>query len=397
LAAVDIYDPACEAPISPSGGVETWLGKLIPNLNEALVSDLLDGAFETPLWATFLKRLRTQTAADSATLIFRPPGRPLGEALHLFSGEGSRVNVDEVYRKYLPQLDLFNDLQLEEGRVYSFDELYPPRNPAHRAFYSEIVVPSGITAARMIQVTEATGVNAWLTISRRGVDFDDRDTVLLQTIAPVLRGALRNYIALERERFTAGVTGDAMRRLHFGWMTLDARGNVLEFEPEAGRVLSRSKVLSKGRTGRLVARPLELEREIFTAIRDLAENPAGRPYAVTLKRDPWLDMLLVPAAHKSLSAHPRAAVIAYVHGDSWRSSDRCEQLTQLFGLSPGEARLALALSRGMTIAEAASKFELKEDTARKYSKTIYAKLGARGLPDLVRIVLRSVLALAPNR
>ena len=123
----------------------------------------------------------------------------------------------------------------------------------------------------------------------------------------------------------------------------------------------------------------------------------SHPSAFILKRDPWLDMLLVPAAHKRLSAHPRAAVIAYVHGDSWRTSDRCEQLVQLFGLSAGEARLALELSRGMSLPEAADKLELKVGTVRKYSKTIYAKLGARGLPDLVRIVLRSVLSTAPQR
>jgi DNA-binding CsgD family transcriptional regulator len=362
-----------------------------------LVSALLDGGFETPLWTTFLELLRRQTAAHCVTLIFRPPGRPLGEALHLFCGDVAETELDEICRKYLDGLELLSDLQLEEGRPYSFGELCPPRNPDHSAFYYEIVAPSGITDCRVVRVMETTGVSAWLTISRRDIDFSDTHTALLKTIVPVLRGALRNYVALERERFTAAVAADAMRRLHFGWMALDADGQVLEFEPEAGLALSRSGVLLKSPSGRLVARPAELEREILDAIRSLAENPLGRPYAVTLKRDPWLDMLLVPAAQKRLSANPRAAVIAYVHGDSWRSSDRCEQLRQLFGLSPGEARLALALSRGMTISEAAHKFELKTETARKYSKTIYAKLGARGLPDLVRIVLRSVLALAPER
>jgi DNA-binding NarL/FixJ family response regulator len=55
------------------------------------------------------------------------------------------------------------------------------------------------------------------------------------------------------------------------------------------------------------------------------------------------------------------------------------------------------LSRGLSMSEAASKLELKVGTVRKYSKSIYAKLGARGLPDLVRIVLRSILAIAPDR
>ena len=34
-------------------------------------------------------------------------------------------------------------------------------------------------------------------------------------------------------------------------------------------------------------------------------------------------------------------MIAYVHGDSWRLTDRCAQLTDMFALSQNEARLAL--------------------------------------------------------
>jgi DNA-binding CsgD family transcriptional regulator len=107
-------------------------------------------------------------------------------------------------------------------------------------------------------------------------------------------------------------------------------------------------------------------------------------------------MLLIPASQNRMSASPRATVVAYIHGDSWQATDRCEQLTQLFGLSRSEARLALALSRGMTITEAADSLGVKIGTARKCSKLIYAKTGAGGLPDLVRIVMRSVLALAPK-
>jgi DNA-binding CsgD family transcriptional regulator len=366
--------------------------------NQALVAAILNGAFESPLWSTFLTKLRKLTAADFATMIFCPPGRPLGEALHLYAGDLAPHVVEGVYNNYKKSFDLLSDFGAEEGKIYKFSDLYPPKKSRYTRFYEEVVIPSGITVARMIRVSEPTGVSALLTISRRAVDFTARDNDLLKnTVAPVLQGALRIYVALERERFRGAVTGDAMRRLHFGWMSLDAGGRVLEHEAEAARVLSLSKMLARSPTGRLIARPRELHAEIMEAIRSLAGNPRARPRAIALSRDPWLDMLLLPATQNRLSANPRAAVIAYVHGDSWRVADRCDQLRQLFGLSAGEARLALALSRGMTIAEAAVKFELQIQTARKYSKVIYSKTGARGLPDLVRIVMRSVLAVAPER
>ena len=172
---------------------------------------------------------------------------------------------------------------------------------------------------------------------------------------------------------------------------------MLECDAQGAHVLAHSGVLSRAANGRLVANEPELEREIVQAQNRLIEDPASRPHAIILSRNPWLDMLLTPAPRRtSISAKARPAIIAYVHGDSWRSSDRHAQLAELFRLSPREAQLALALCRGMTIAEAADEFGLAVGTARNYSKTIYAKTGARGLPDLVRIVMRSVLAVAPD-
>ncbi|MBB5685959.1 helix-turn-helix transcriptional regulator [Sphingobium boeckii] len=362
-----------------------------------MISAIMDGAFEDPPWSRFLDQLRRLTGADFATLLFRPHERPLAEAVHLFSGDIPVPSVDQVYGSHLGGLEALTDLKLEEGRVYAFDELYPPNSSKHSGkFYQEVIAASGITACRMVRVMEPTGVSAWLTISRRMDDFLPADEALLLTIAPIMRGVLRLYVALESARFSASVTGDAMRRLYFAWMTLDARGHLVEYDHEAGRAMTMSGVLSKGANSRLVIEPASLARTILDAIEAIADDPKARPRAFILSQDPWLDMLLVPMTHNRISAHPRAVAIAYVHGDSWHAEDRCEQLTQLFGLSNGEARLALALSRGMSIEEAATALGITVGTSRKRSKAIYAKTGARGLPDLIRIIMRSVIALAPR-
>jgi DNA-binding CsgD family transcriptional regulator len=90
-------------------------------------------------------------------------------------------------------------------------------------------------------------------------------------------------------------------------------------------------------------------------------------------------------------------VIAYVHGDSWGSAERQTQLAELFGLTHSEARLTLVLSRGTSPTNAAKELGLSIETIRSYTKVIYSKTGARGIADLVRIVMRSVLAFAPDR
>ena len=254
-----------------------------------------------------------------------------------------------------------------------------------------------MTAIRQMRVREATGVDAWLTIARNGADFGRDDDALLRSLAPVLRGVLQMYVATERERYAASLTAEAVRRLQFGWISLDRNGLVIDCDEQGGA--------GPDAVGRACARRWRQADGHPAAARP--RNPRrARPH----RRQPGQPTARDDAEPRALARHAAGArwpqrrnvaacggrAIAYVHRDNWQSSDRHEQLGELFGLSPRKARLALAVSRGMSLAEAAAEFGLTIATARTYSKSIYSKTGARGLPDLVRIVMRSVLAIAPH-
>jgi DNA-binding CsgD family transcriptional regulator len=359
-----------------------------------LLLPLMNGAFETPLWSTFLEKLRLDTRADYTSLVFRPPGLPSNTVFHLFAGDRCPPVIQQLYRDSFYKRDPTPYHGMSEGRVYALGELLRNDNPAHAAYLNEVMAPSGMNVARMMRVVEPGGVNAWLTITRRKQDFEPEDDALLKSIAPYLRSVLRSFVALERERTNAVLAGEAIQRLRFGWITLDAIGHVLEADAQGRYILAKSGALRRDGHGFLRGASHSQGREIIEAIKTLASASNARPRAMILSRDPWLDMLLVPASRNSISARSVPAVVAYVHSDSSLASDRCEQLAQLFDLLPSEARLALALGRGMSIAEAAKELNLTVGSARTYTKKVYAKMGARGHPDLVRFVQRSVLQIA---
>jgi DNA-binding NarL/FixJ family response regulator len=355
---------------------------------------LMNGAFETPLWSTFLEKLRRHTCADYTSLIFRPPGLPLNTVFHLFAGNRCPPVIQQLYRNSFYKKDPTPYHEMNEGRVYALGELLRSDDPAHAAYLKAVMAPSGMNVARMMRVIEPSGVNAWLTITRRKQDFELKDDKLLSSIAPFLRSVLRSFVALERERTSAALAGDAIQRLRFGWITLDAGGHVLEADAQGQSMLQQSGALRQDARGILQGATQRKGREILNVIKSLASGQSARPRAMILSRDPWLDMLLVPANRDSISAKSVPAVVAYVHSDSSLAADRCEQLAQLFDLLPSEARLALALGRGLSIAEAAQELNLTEGSARTYSKKIYAKMGARGHADLVLYIYRSVLGIA---
>jgi DNA-binding CsgD family transcriptional regulator len=360
----------------------------------AFLLSLMDGAFETPPWSSFLDQLLRRTNAGYASLVFRPPGLAPNTVFHLFAGEKFPPSVQKLYRESFYKRDPTPYHQMLEGRVYSLNELLKPGDPARDSYVKEMLSPSGMNALRMMRLVEPTGVNAWLSITRRHGDFNENDDALLSGIAPYLRSVLRSFVALEQERVNALLSGDAIRRLNFGWIMLDAAGYVLDADAQAKSILAESTALRQTAAGLLTAKSRALSREIAAAIKALATDEHARPRAMIVNEDPWLDMLLVPANRRSMSAKSAPTVIAYVHGDNWLSADRCEQIADLFGLLPSEARLALALGRGMSIADAATDLGLTIETARTYTKKIYAKMGARGQADLVRFLHRSILGIA---
>lgn len=365
-----------------------------PKLPGELLLSLMDGALDVPPWRNFLDALRKQVGADYASLIFRPPGLSPNTVLHLYSGAASPPKVQRLYRESFYEHDPLPYHDMHEGRVYDFAELLPPGDPVSEAYVREVMAPGGMNVMRMMRVVEAGGASGWLTITRRRHDFGPAVDALLSGLAPYLRSVLRNYLALERERTKALLAGEAIKRLDFGWIALDASARVLESDPQISAILERSQALRIGEDGRLLTSSVRQNREVVANVKAMVQAGQGRPRVMMLSRDPWLEMILMPAERTAHSAKSVPAVIAYVHGDSVLSADRCEQLAQMFGLLPSESRLALALARGMSIDEAAVHLGLTKQSARTYSKKIYAKMGARGQTDLVRFIHRSVLRIA---
>jgi DNA-binding CsgD family transcriptional regulator len=361
-----------------------------------LLEPLISGIAAQSPWSAFLDRLRQRLRADYASLVFRPLrlGPQHNRVIHLFSGRDSPPVVAQLYRESLYKSDPMPYQQMEDGRVFALRDLLRLDDPEHQAYREKLLTPSGMNFMRMMRVTDASGVRAWLTVSRRDGEFRVTDDKLIGDLAPFLRGALGVYIALERERINATVANQAISRMNFSWLTLDADGRILDTDVQGEMMLADSGILSRGRSDRLTASSREVSRKIDRAVRDLAHNPQSRPRAIALSREPWLDMLLVPANLRIGATRPTPSLLAYVHADRWSSVDRCDQLREMFDLIPCEARLALALGRGMSIAEAAAELGLSIESARTYSKRIYAKTGARGQVDLVRFIHRSVLAIA---
>lgn len=358
-----------------------------------LLAALHEGIFEQPLWHGFLERLRAHTGALYTSLAFRPIEEE--GIIELHAGPPTPSQLGRLFLEKYDGRDPLLYRDMRQGRVYTLDELLNPRDAVHQAYRDEFLNGLGITNIRSVRVTEPSGVDAWLTCA------GDRNIgsavgAMLTALTPHMRIALRSLVALERERFRSSVTSDAFGRLNFGWLTLDARCRIIDMTPHVEQLFQRTAVLRRGRYDRLTPASPDIDRTLTALVKSYAETGEGRPRAFNLSRDPWMDMLVTPVHNRFATPHSKPVAIAYLSGDRWSHADRCEQLADLFGLLPSEARLAWAIASGFSIQEAAAELGITVETARNYSKKVYAKTGARGQAELVRNILTSVLSIAGN-
>jgi len=349
---------------------------------DALLAALHEGLFGQPLWGDFLTRLRATTDAQLALLALRPAGQ--AETVTLFAGSA------EAGARLGPLLAM---AELREGRGYAQEELAERHEPVSRALLLDVLQQMRIANLRLVRVSEPGGLTGWLAVAGgRGIGAATGATLL--ALAPHLRIALRTFATLEREQFRSGLGSEAIARLKLGWLTLDSACRIIETSPNIEQMFQWGTLLRRGRYDRLVPASPAADRQLAGWLRRHANGEDMRPLALNLSRDPWIDLLIAPLPAGSLAGRGSATAIVYVSGDRRSQADRCEQLVDLFGLLPSEARLAWLLAQATSISEAAAALGLTIETARNYSKKIYAKTGARGQADLVRIVMTSVLALS---
>ncbi|WP_427964089.1 helix-turn-helix transcriptional regulator [Altererythrobacter sp.] len=354
-----------------------------------LVAALHRGTLGSPPWEEFLDGLRRRTGADFAGILLSR-GQEQPEIIALEAEQGparflARDQVDELIG-----VGPSRRSALRAKRVYSSAEL---TGGGQSDFLQHFMTERDLTQLRIMRIADPGGSQMWAMIGRRRGDFTGADASLLGSLADHFEIALGTWAALERERMRAGITADAMRRLNFGWLILDPQGRIADLSDEAEVMLQGGGALQRAPDGRL--RPVS--REAQAGLRRFLEH-ANRgeqlSRAVHLSDEPWLDMLLTTSPGAMRERAHGTIIVAFVHGEQPGSEERSVQLAELFGLTAQESRLALLISRGVKIAEAAQTLGITVETARLYSKRIYAKTGTRGQADLVRLILASIVALS---
>jgi DNA-binding CsgD family transcriptional regulator len=305
---------------------------------------LYRSAQDSPAWAGFLRALAARTGATAAYLVAQREG----ESPQIF-GQGT------------PPLASESLARMRYMRSYSGDDMV-----AKQPF-------------RALRTRAEGGGDAWVIVARRGEDFASATSAVLSSIAPHIALAAAQFWRQEQALAGQSAAQNMAGRLGIAWVLLDANGAaILASDPAPAGILMGDKLRLAPHT----------QRQLTQQISSYAESQTTKPLAVLLGPR---QALLVP-----FSGHGAAAMLYVLNtkpAQNQAQNQAWPVLADIFGLTPNEARFAAELAGGKSIAQAGEALGFTVETARHYSKQLYAKLGAAGQVEVIRRIENSVYRL----
>jgi DNA-binding CsgD family transcriptional regulator len=301
---------------------------------------------------------------------------------------------DQIDFRRLEALRLHPHGPLRPGRVYALDEMLDYDDRAQLALQRATLAEMGIRYGRWLRVSAGGAADAWLVLVREREDFSSSAVAVLDAVAAHLAAALRTLSALIDERLQAALATAALGRLGVGQLAFDRNGRVMAADATAEAALTLVPDPG-GRPGRRLHLRPEATRQLEAACTALAADRQALPQVIRID-DTGAIALLLRRSDLTLAEPSASPAVIGVLREAVREPARAaiRILAARHGLSANEAALAHALSLGESLAEAGARLHLTEATARNYSKRIYAKTGASGQADLVRIVLTGLAPFA---
>jgi DNA-binding CsgD family transcriptional regulator len=355
------------------------------------------------LWGDLLPALSNAFPGLKSSIHLEVPG----SAQRIAYVDGIERAAVEAYAAHYGALNPWNPFWAKaapfQARVS--DTIAPARLYEATEFYQDWMkrVREYDSAVGMKIITDKEGFGA---ISLHyGPGLAERYNRDLGAVMQALAGPIRNALALNRQLLHKAPVPAALDAVLEAFdeptFLLDGSGRI-RLQNEAATGLARAATLVRqDRDGRLAfkdrAAGLPLAQAL-AAMRSFELPPGARAPAPFALRsldgvvEAFVKVLVIASAGPSASSGSllfppaRFALVTLYPRNGRRGS--ADSLRSAFGLTPAEARLALRLQQGESLAEIADALSLSRDTVRQHLKSVFAKTKTNRQAELVLLLSR---------
>ena len=366
----------------------------------SLMELIHEAAFEDDLLPRMMQGIANEFNAGLAAI--QQDGLSPGSSRLLHYSEIPPAKAKE-YEQYYSKISLSNINRRHMGVGSIFTQEKMPNFAEHirSEAYNDFFAPHGWhhLMHTTILVTAEMSIGFFVRRADRYGSFGQGDFDKFRALFPHVRQTMRMRARLaDAEARTRGLEA-VLDQLSFGATIFDRTGRVQFANRSANAILHARDGLGLTREGRLQAaarsETAALEGCIgavatgSTAERTLAiSRPSGRPsYGLTV----------CPPPRSGGARQSGIAALLFITDPDSLPQPTGELLGAIFGLSPAEQRVALALCSGMRPQEVASALALSENTVKSHLKTVFLKSGTDSQAGFRQIVAKMTPPLTPGR
>lgn len=356
---------------------------------EKVLDLIYDAAADNDLWPHALTAIADLTRSEGGVLY----GQSLTAGRIYFDFNG-RLN-EECNRAY-QERHMQNpwSLHMESqpvGRLVLSDEAVSLAELQASAFYDEVLRPQEIAHNGMMALAARRDFRAAFNMCRsvRRGPFDPDEQRLLESLSPhlcrsvTLGFRIDGYLAMQHAAF------NVLDRLADGVVVLDRKAHVLFANAAARRMAEDGSLRLHQSIG--TASPAHSQR-LNELIRAALLGAAGGTMSLPRGPDGRLLTILVSSirgkdlGRLSDAGVKDAAVLLFAIDPTNRRSIPLGQIMDAYGLTHAEARVALAVSSGNTVLEAAQSLGLSPNTIKTHLRRVFAKTATGRQAELAGLI-----------
>ena len=371
------------------------------DFDQSAFLDLVYGAAVEPgLWTSVMERYADAIGGEKGWL----------SLLNLRDGSGggliSRIDpleMDRYATHFADRNPLFRVDDPERyirswaPRILTDEDWMPKSTLVQSEYYNDFLRPQNIHSCVMVRLAMCGTETAVMNITRgesRG-QFDSSEIEIAQSLHPHLIRAfeLGQKLALN-QTMSSGFAAVFDASVH-GLFLLDADGGIRHLNRAAETLVAARKGLWIS-GGRLMGLDATAARTLQALVgragsRDATARTGGSMSLPTPSGATPLAITVAPLRMPSIGLLGGGPAVIVCVTDTEAGVRLPEQkLRDIFGLTPAEARLALALFEGANLSEAAETLSISRFTAQNHLARVFEKTGANRQATLIKLMMQAV-------
>jgi DNA-binding CsgD family transcriptional regulator len=362
---------------------------------DAIVSDFYRAATGSLSWDLALDSVRTAFGARYAVLHTMDFSN--GHLLSLECGGPDTSDCLLGYLRTYHTLDPRRERTMKLGAAGfgtwqhctdNFDDAFVANHGFYQDFSLAYDVRFGSHVVFPMDGSVGTGFALELPASRGPLDADERE--MARRLGEHMRDALQAYQRV-RTLMAKALAGHTLLETfpYPMWLIDSDRFVVFENPVAVGETTRAQRVVRRGQHLALAASPAD--RQLTERLHGLTQAGHGTSTVIDLRADMaelpvWLHLsLLVPGAVLGAFGE-RPQILATLFDSKHVSALDPFALSNMFGLTPTEARVATRMADGMTADQISRAHGTAESTVRTQVREVLHKLGAQRTVDVVRML-----------